>query len=86
MFKYNILIDVPIYQIIPLIIQKFSLEEQASLVRQFLCSIPTNVVAKFIPWLASSISPDECQDLYKCLSNTVPEEKLLQQVSLASPF
>ncbi|KAK9911964.1 hypothetical protein M0R45_035841 [Rubus argutus] len=41
-------------QIIPSLIQKLSLEEQASLVWKFLCSIPTNVVAKFIPWRSFS--------------------------------
>ncbi|PRQ56197.1 putative aminoacyltransferase, E1 ubiquitin-activating enzyme [Rosa chinensis] len=67
-------------QIIPLLIQKFSVEEQASLVWKLLSSIPTNIVAKLIPWLASSLSLDECQHLYKCLSMIVPAEKLLQEV------
>lgn len=60
--------------------QNFSVEEQASLVWKLLCSIPTSVVAKFLPWLSSSISPDKYQDLHKCLSKIVPEEKFLQQV------
>ncbi|PON38382.1 hemerythrin-like [Parasponia andersonii] len=67
-------------QVFPLLIEKFSLEEQASLVWQFLCSIPVNMMADFLPWLSSSISPDEYQDLQKCLKKIVPEEKLLQQV------
>ncbi|GMJ10846.1 BRUTUS, embryo defective 2454 [Hibiscus trionum] len=67
-------------QVFPLLIQKFSLEEQASLVWQFLCSIPVNMVAQFLPWLSSFLSPDEYQDMQKCLSKIVPEEKLLQQV------
>ncbi|MFQ6632720.1 hypothetical protein Gotur_012013 [Gossypium turneri] len=66
-------------QVFPLLIEKFSLEEQASLVWQFLCSIPVNMVAKFLPWLSSFLSPDEYQDMQKCLSKIVPEEKLLQQ-------
>lgn len=67
-------------QVFPLLIEKFSLEEQASLVWQFLCSIPVNMVADFLPWLSSFLSPDEYQDMQKCLSKIVPEEKLLQQV------
>jgi zinc finger-like protein len=63
-----------------LLIEKFSVEEQASLVWQFLCSIPVNMMAEFLPWLSSSVSPDEYQDLRKFLSKIVPEEKLLQQV------
>ncbi|KAK8692676.1 hypothetical protein V6N13_070283 [Hibiscus sabdariffa] len=67
-------------QVFPLLIEKFSLEEQASLVWQFLCSIPVNMVAEFLPWFSSFLSPDEYQDMQKCLSKVVPEEKLLQQV------
>lgn len=66
-----------------MLVEKFSLEEQASLVWQFLCSIPVNMMADFLPWLCLSISPDEYQDLQKCLKKIVPEEKLLQQVSFA---
>ncbi|KAG4388479.1 hypothetical protein JHK82_025504 [Glycine max] len=67
-------------QVFPLLLEKFSLEEQASLVWRFLCSIPVNMMTEFLPWLSSSISPDESQDLQKCLSKIVPEEKLLQKV------
>ncbi|KAM1026479.1 hypothetical protein ACFX2I_039345 [Malus domestica] len=67
-------------QVLPLLIEKFSVEEQAALVWQFLCSIPVNMMAEFLPWLSSSVSPDEHQDLQKCLRKIVPEEKLLQQV------
>ncbi|XP_021292087.1 zinc finger protein BRUTUS isoform X1 [Herrania umbratica] len=67
-------------QVFPLLIEKFSLEEQASLVWQFLCSIPVNMMAEFLPWLSSFFSPDEYQDMKRCLSKIVPEEKLLQQV------
>ncbi|KAJ1405725.1 Zinc finger, RING-type [Sesbania bispinosa] len=70
-------------QVFPLLIEKFSLEEQASLVWQFLCSIPVNMMAEFLPWLSTSISPDESQDLRKCLSKIVPGEKLLQKVIFA---
>ncbi|KAL4633182.1 hypothetical protein ACB092_04G103700 [Castanea dentata] len=67
-------------QVFPLVIEKFSLEEQASLVWQFLCSIPVNMMAEFLPWISTSISPDEYKDLQKCLNKIVPAEKLLQEV------
>ncbi|KAF4396291.1 hypothetical protein F8388_019837 [Cannabis sativa] len=73
-------LDNRVKNVFPLLIEKFSLEEQASLVWQFLCSIPVNMMAEFLPWLSSSISPDEYEDLQKCLKEIVPEEKLLQQV------
>ncbi|CAK9149304.1 unnamed protein product [Ilex paraguariensis] len=69
-----------ILQVFPLLIEKFSFEEQASLVWQFLCSIPVNMMAEFLPWLSSSISSDECQDMRECLCRIIPEEPLLQQV------
>lgn len=61
--------------------EKFSFEEQASLVWQFLCSIPVNMMAEFLPWLSSSISDDECKDMHKCLHKVIPNEELLQEVS-----
>lgn len=67
-----------------MLIEKFSFEEQASLVWQFLCSIPVNMMAEFLPWLSSSISSDECHDMRKFLHKVIPDEKLLQQVGLTS--
>ncbi|KAL1531845.1 zinc finger protein BRUTUS-like [Salvia divinorum] len=67
-------------QVFPLLSEKFSFEEQASLVWQFLCSIPVNMMAEFLPWLSSSISPDERLDMRKCLHRIIPDERLLQQI------
>ncbi|KAL0920192.1 hypothetical protein M5K25_009312 [Dendrobium thyrsiflorum] len=67
-------------QVFPLIIEKFSFEEQADLVWQFLCSIPVNMMAEFLPWLSSCISPNEHQDMLKCLCKIIPGQKLLQEV------
>jgi zinc finger protein-like protein len=67
-------------QVFPLLIKKFSHEEQADLVWQFLCSIPVNLMAKFLPWISAYVSIDENQDILDCLSKIVPEEKLLQEV------
>ncbi|XP_006654746.2 zinc finger protein BRUTUS-like isoform X1 [Oryza brachyantha] len=70
-------------QVFPLLVKKFSNEEQADLVWQFLCSIPLNMMSEFLPWLATSVSSDEHQDILKCLHKIVPDEKLLQQVVFA---
>lgn len=67
-------------QVFPLLIQQFSFEEQAALVWQFMCSIPVNLIEEFLPWLTSSLSSDERQDMIKCMHEIVPKEKLLQQV------
>ncbi|XP_073004012.1 zinc finger protein BRUTUS [Typha latifolia] len=67
-------------QVFPLLIEKFSFEEQADLVWQFLCNIPVNMLVEFLPWLSSCVSPDERQDMLKCLCKIIPEEKLLQKV------
>ncbi|WOK93020.1 hypothetical protein Cni_G01712 [Canna indica] len=67
-------------QVFPLLLEKYSFEEQAELVWEFLCSIPVNMMAEFLPWLSSSLSPDEHQELINCLSKIIPKEKLLKQV------
>ncbi|KAJ4767892.1 zinc finger protein-like protein [Rhynchospora pubera] len=67
-------------QVFPLLIDKFSIEEQADLVWQFLCNIPVSMMVEFLPWLAATVSPDEHQDITKCLHKVIPSEKLLQQV------
>ncbi|KAL5569562.1 hypothetical protein UlMin_026137 [Ulmus minor] len=66
-------------QVFPLIMENFSLEEQASLLWKFLSSMPTYVLAKVLSWLPTSISTSEYQDLNECLRKIVPEEMLLQQ-------
>ncbi|KAM0919555.1 hypothetical protein ACQ4PT_008115 [Festuca glaucescens] len=70
-------------QVFPLLITKFSYEEQADLIWQFICNIPVNMMAEFLPWLSSSVSSDEHQDILNCLRRIVPQEKLLQQVVFA---
>ncbi|URD72184.1 CHY zinc finger [Musa troglodytarum] len=70
-------------QVFPLLIEKFSLKEQADLVWQFLCSIPVNIMVDFLPWLSSCVSQDEHKDIMTCLCKVVPKERLLQQVIFA---
>lgn len=69
-----------LFQVFPLLVENFSLKEQADLVWHFLCSIPVNIMAEFLPWLCSSVSPDEHKDMITCLYKLLPEDKLLQQV------
>jgi zinc finger-like protein len=63
-----------------LLTKKFSYGEQADLVWQFLCNFPVNMLAEFLPWLSTSVSSDEHEDIRNCFCKIVPEEKLLQQV------
>ncbi|CAM6094029.1 unnamed protein product [Calypogeia fissa] len=70
-------------QVFPLLMHHFSFEEQADLVWQFLCSIPVNLMEKFLPWLATSLTQEERQQMTACLEEIVPEEQLLQQVVFA---
>ncbi|XP_010506712.1 PREDICTED: uncharacterized protein LOC104783276 [Camelina sativa] len=67
-------------QVFPLLIEKFKYEEQAYIVWRFLCSIPVNMLAVFLPWISSSISIEESKEMQTCLRKIVPGEKLLQQV------
>eukprot|EP00249_Psilotum_nudum_P024396 c29174_g1_i3 orf=1038-5078(-) len=67
-------------QIFPLLMEHFSIEDQATIVWQFLCSIPVNLMEQFLPWLASSLSPDDRQEMMSCLHKIVPKEELLRQV------
>ncbi|EXC25401.1 Uncharacterized RING finger protein [Morus notabilis] len=66
-------------QVFALLCENFTLEEQASLVWQFLCSLPTYVLSKALSWVSASLSTCEYQALFNCLVKIVPEEKLLQQ-------
>jgi zinc finger protein-like protein len=83
MWVFNLL---SVFQVFPLLTKKFSHKEQADLVWQFLCSIPVNMMAKFLPWLSDSVSPDEHQDIVECLWKVVPEENLLQEVVMIIPI
>jgi zinc finger-like protein len=66
--------------------QNFTYKEQAGLVWQFICSIPVNLMEKFLPWLASSLSDEERQQMVTVMCEVDPPEELLQQVGLRMPF
>ncbi|KAK6924931.1 Zinc finger, CHY-type [Dillenia turbinata] len=70
-------------QVIPLMMQKFSPSEQASLVWQSLCSVPIMLLEDFLPWIISFITPDEQVDVVHCIKEVVPKEDLLQEVVIS---
>lgn len=60
--------------------QQFSSSEQASLVWQFMCSVPVTLLEDFLPWMISVLSADEQLEVSRIMKGIVPEEKLLQEV------
>lgn len=60
--------------------QQFSSREQASLVWQFMCSVPVTLLEDFLPWMSSFLSSDEQVEIMHCMEEVVPKEKLLQEV------
>ena len=67
-------------QVFPLLMQQFSSKEQASLVWQFICSVPLMLIGEFLPWMISFLSPKEQVDVTHCIKEIVPREKSLQEV------
>ncbi|CAA7043287.1 unnamed protein product [Microthlaspi erraticum] len=67
-------------QVFPLLIEKFSFQEQASLVWQFICSVPAMVLEEFLPWMMSYLSHEEKTEVENCIKDVVPVEHSLQQV------
>ncbi|KAK7291673.1 hypothetical protein RIF29_07000 [Crotalaria pallida] len=67
-------------QVFPLLIQKLSSKEQASLVWQFICSVPIMLLEEILPWMVSFLSADKQAEVTECLSEIAPMEKALQQV------
>ncbi|KFK41911.1 hypothetical protein AALP_AA2G188400 [Arabis alpina] len=67
-------------QVFPLLIEKFSFQEQASLVWQFICSVPVMLLEDFLPWMMSYLSHEEKIEVVNCMKDVVPTEDSLQQV------
>ncbi|KAK9925900.1 hypothetical protein M0R45_023162 [Rubus argutus] len=67
-------------QVFPLLLQQFSPEEQASLVWQFMCSVPLVLLEDLLPWTISSLQHDEKEEVIHCIKQIVPDEKHLQEV------
>lgn len=67
-------------QVFPLVMKKFTSEEQSQLVWQYMCSVPTVLLEDFLPWMSLYITPDEKLDVLHCIKLIMPEERLLQEV------
>lgn len=67
-------------QVFPLLIEKFTFQEQASLVWQFICSVPVMVLEDFLPWMMSYLSHKERTEVVNCMKDVVPTEDSSQQV------
>ncbi|ESQ27678.1 hypothetical protein EUTSA_v10018022mg [Eutrema salsugineum] len=67
-------------QVFPLLIEKFTFREQASLVWQFICSVPVMVLEDFLPWMMSYLSHEDRTEVENCIKDVVPNEDSLQQV------
>lgn len=67
-------------QVFPLLVRQFSPGEQASLVWQFICSVPVILLEDFLPWMFSFLSPEKQVDVTHCIVAILPKEKSLQEV------
>lgn len=67
-------------QVFPLLMQRLSFKEQASLVWQFICSVPVILLEDFLPWMMSYLSVREHADVIYCIKEIIPKERLLQEV------
>ncbi|KAI9117590.1 hypothetical protein K1719_011756 [Acacia pycnantha] len=70
-------------QVFPLLLQKVSIEEQASLVWQFICGVPIMLLQEILPWMLSFLSADKQAEVQKFLNEITPMEKELQEVLIA---
>ncbi|KAL2321921.1 hypothetical protein Fmac_026300 [Flemingia macrophylla] len=67
-------------QVFPLLMQKLSTKEQASLVWQFICSVPITLLEEVLPWMVSFLSANKQSEVTQCLNDIAPMEKALQEV------
>lgn len=63
-----------------MLIEHFSFEEQASLVWQFLCSVPILLMEDSFSWMISYLPDEEQLDVLHCIEEVVPKDMLLQKV------
>lgn len=75
-FHYTLML----MQVFPLVMEKFTTEEQSQLVWQYMCSVPTVLLEDFLPWMTLHITPDEKLDVLHCMKLIMPKERLLQEV------
>jgi zinc finger-like protein len=60
--------------------QQFSPSEQASLVWQFICSVPVIVLEDLLPWMYSFFCPEKQVEIVQCIRQMVPKGESLQEV------
>ncbi|XP_027329762.1 zinc finger protein BRUTUS-like At1g18910 isoform X3 [Abrus precatorius] len=70
-------------QVFPLLMQKLSTKEQASLVWQFICSVPIMLLEEIFPWMVSFLSANKQTEFAQSLNEIAPMEKELQEVLLS---
>ncbi|XP_054821497.1 zinc finger protein BRUTUS-like At1g18910 isoform X3 [Prosopis cineraria] len=70
-------------QVFPLLMQKVSIDEQALLVWQFICSVPIMLLREILPWMVSFLSAEKQAEVRKFLNEITPMEKELQEVLIA---
>ncbi|KAJ7956322.1 putative Zinc finger protein [Quillaja saponaria] len=70
-------------QVFPLLMQQFSPKEQASLVWQFICTVPVMLMEEILPWMIAFLSGDKQLEVVQCLKVIVPKDNLLQEVLIA---
>lgn len=70
-------------QVFPLLMQQFSPSEQASLVWQFICSVPVIVLEDLLPWMYSFFCPEKQVETVQCIRQMVPKEESLQEVVIS---
>lgn len=79
-FPSQIFHYIMLMQVFPLVMEKFTPEEQSQLVWQYMCSVPTVLLEDFLPWMTLHITPDEKLDVLRCMKLIIPKERLLQEV------
>ncbi|XP_051136609.1 zinc finger protein BRUTUS-like At1g74770 [Andrographis paniculata] len=70
-------------QVFPMLMEKFTSEEQSQLVWQYMCSVPFMLLEDFFPWTAHHLSSHEKLDLEHCIRLIMPKEMLLQEVVIS---
>ncbi|KAH6799025.1 hypothetical protein C2S51_035509 [Perilla frutescens var. frutescens] len=70
-------------QVFPLVMEKFTPEEQTQLVWQYMCSVPTILLEEFLPWMTDCLTSDEKLDVLHCIELIMPKERLLQEVVIS---
>lgn len=73
-------------QVFPLLMQKFTSDEQSQLVWQYMCSVPIILLEDFFPWMTLYLTSDEKLDVIHCINLIIPKDRLLQEVDYKLNF